>query len=68
VWLALGYTLVTPVCALVLTTGYVLGVALSPPRPTFRDVTELERLSEPAGTVVVESGATSSSTTRLPSR
>jgi hypothetical protein len=29
---------------------------LSPPGPTFRDVAELERLSEPTGIVVVENG------------
>jgi hypothetical protein len=56
VWLALRYTLVTPLCALVLTTGYVLGMELSPPGPTFRDVAELERLSEPTGIIVVENG------------
>jgi hypothetical protein len=56
VWLALRYTLVTPLCALVLTTGYVLGMELSPPGPTFRDIAELERLSEPTGIIVVENG------------
>jgi hypothetical protein len=56
VWLALRYTLVTPLCALVLTTGYVLGMELSPPGPTFTDVAELERLSEPTGIMVVENG------------
>jgi hypothetical protein len=56
VWLALRYTLVAPVCALLVTTGYVLGMELSPPGPTFRDVAELERLSEPTGIVVVENG------------
>jgi len=56
VWLALRYTLVTPLCALVLTTGYVLGMELSPPGPTFRDVAELERLAEPTGIIVVENG------------
>jgi hypothetical protein len=56
VWLALRYTLVTPLCALVLTTGYALGMELSPPGPTFRDIVELERLSEPTGIVVVENG------------
>ena len=56
VWLALRYTLVTPLCALVLTTGYVLGMELSPPGPTFRDIAELERLSEPTGIIVVEHG------------
>lgn len=56
VWLSLRYTLVTPLCALVLTTGYVLGMELSPPGPTFRDIAELERLSEPTGIVVVENG------------
>ena len=56
VWLALRYTLVVPVCALLVTTGYVLGMELSPPGPTFRDVAELERLSKPTGIVVVENG------------
>jgi hypothetical protein len=56
VWLALRYTLVTPLCALAVTSGYVLGMELSPPGPTFRDVAELERLSEPTGIVVVENG------------
>jgi hypothetical protein len=56
VWLALRSTLVAPVCALLVTTGYVLGMELSPPGPTFRDVAELERLSEPTGIMVVENG------------
>jgi hypothetical protein len=56
VWLALRYTLVTPLCVLALTTGYVLGMELSPPGPTFRDIAELERLSEPTGIIVVENG------------
>jgi hypothetical protein len=56
VWLALRYRLVTPLVALVLTTGYVLGTELAPPGPTFRDVAELERLAEPTGITVVEDG------------
>ena len=56
VWLALRYTLVTPACALLLTTGYVLGMELLAPGPTFRDIAELERLSEPTGITVVENG------------
>jgi hypothetical protein len=56
VWLALRYRLVTPLVALVLTTGYVLGMELSPPGPTFSDVAELERLDEPTGITVVENG------------
>mgnify|MGYP007072972127 CR=1 FL=1 len=56
VWLAVRFHLVTPVLALVLTTAYVLGVALTPPGPTFRDVAELERLAEPTGIIVVENG------------
>lgn len=55
-WLAIRYRLVTPSIALVLVTGYVLGVELTPPGPTFRDVAELERLAEPTGIVVVENG------------
>jgi hypothetical protein len=54
--LARRYRLVTPVLALLLTTGYVLGMELTPPGPTFRDVAELERLAEPTGIVVVENG------------
>jgi hypothetical protein len=56
VWLALRFTLITPLCALLVTSGYVLGMELSPPGPTFRDVAELERLAEPTGIVVVENG------------
>lgn len=56
VWIALQYRLVGPVVALFLTTGYVLGMELTPPGPTFRDVAELERLAEPTGITVVENG------------
>jgi hypothetical protein len=56
VWLALRYRLVAPLVALAVTTGYVLGMELTPPGPTFRDVAELERLAEPTGVVVVEDG------------
>jgi hypothetical protein len=56
VWLAMRYRLVTPLVALVLTTGYVVGMELTPPGPTFRDVAELERLAEPTGITVVEDG------------
>lgn len=56
VWLAFRYRLVAPLVALAVTTGYVLGMELLPPGPTFRDVAELERLSEPTGIVVVENG------------
>ncbi len=56
VWLVLRYTLVTPACALLLTTGYVLGMEFLAPGPTFRDVAELERLAEPTGVTVVENG------------
>lgn len=56
VWLALRYHIVTPLVALVLTTGYVLGMELTPPGPTFRDVAELEGLDEPTGITVVENG------------
>ena len=55
-WLALCYTLVTPLCALAVTSSYVLAVELLPPGPTFRDVAELERLAEPTGITVVEDG------------
>lgn len=37
VWLVLQYRIITPLLALVLTTGYVLGMELTPPGPTFRD-------------------------------
>ncbi|QLD85287.1 hypothetical protein HWV23_05945 [Natronomonas halophila] len=56
VWLAVRHRLVTPLVALVLTTGYVLGMELTPPGPTFRDVAELEGLAEPTGYIVVENG------------
>lgn len=56
VWLAVRYRIVVPFVALVLTTGYVLGMELTPPGPTFRDVAELERLEEPTGIMVVENG------------
>lgn len=56
IWLALRYRLVTPLVALFATTGYVLGMELTPPGPTFRDVAELERLAEPTGVLVVENG------------
>ena len=56
VWLALRYRLVAPLVALAVTTGYVLGMELTPPGPTFRDVAELERLAEPTGIIVVENG------------
>lgn len=55
-WLAVRYRLVTPLIALVLTTGYVLGMELTPPGPTFQDVAELERLDSPTGIIVVENG------------
>lgn len=56
VWLALQFRLVTPVIALILTTAYVLGMEITPPGPTFRDVAELEGLAEPTGITVVENG------------
>jgi hypothetical protein len=56
VWLAVRYRVVTPLLALVVTTGYVLGMELTPPGPTFRDVAELERLDSPTGIIVVENG------------
>ncbi|PHQ46271.1 hypothetical protein DJ68_08275 [Halorubrum sp. C3] len=56
VWLGLRYRIIAPLIALVLTTGYVLGMELVPPGPTFRDVAELERLAEPTGITVVENG------------
>mgnify|MGYP007047126466 CR=1 FL=1 len=55
-WLAVRYRLVTPLIALAVTTGYVLGMELTPPGPTFRDVAELERLDSPTGIIVVENG------------
>ncbi|WP_049897317.1 hypothetical protein [Halorubrum distributum] len=56
VWLAFRYRIVAPLLTLVVTTGYVLGMELTPPGPTFRDVAELERLAEPTGITVVENG------------
>lgn len=56
VWLAVCYRIITPLVALVLTTGYVLGMELTPPGPAFRDVAELERLDEPTGIMVIENG------------
>lgn len=56
VWLAVRSRLMTPLIALVVTVGYVLGMELTPPGPTFRDVTELEGLTEPTGITVVENG------------
>ncbi|AZH24744.1 hypothetical protein [Haloplanus aerogenes] len=56
VWLALRYRFVAPLAALLVTTGYVLGMELTPPGPTFHDVAEFERLSEPTGLTVVENG------------
>jgi hypothetical protein len=55
-WLWLRHRLVLPSAALVLTSGYVLGMELTPPGPTFRDVAELEGLPEPTGILVVENG------------
>ncbi|WP_251342902.1 hypothetical protein [Haloplanus halophilus] len=55
-YLAVRYGLLAPAVALVLTTGYVLGMELTPPGPTFRDVAELEGLAEPTGITVVEDG------------
>lgn len=55
-WLALRYRILTPVVALLLTSGYVLGLELTPPGPTFTDVAELEGLAEPTGITVVENG------------
>ena len=56
VWLVLRYRIIAPLVALILTTGYVFGMELTPPGPTFRDVAELERLAEPTGIIVVENG------------
>ncbi|MFC5136554.1 MULTISPECIES: hypothetical protein [Haloferacaceae] len=56
VWLALCYRIITPLFALTMTTGYVLGMELTPPGPTFRDVAALEGLVEPTGIIVVENG------------
>ncbi|WP_435101478.1 hypothetical protein [Halarchaeum sp. P4] len=56
VWLAGRFRLLVPVLALALTTGYVLGMELLAPGPTFRDVAELEGLRDPTGTLVVENG------------
>lgn len=56
VWVALRFRVVSPLVALLVTSGYVLGMELSPPGPTFRDVAELEHLAEPTGITVVEHG------------
>ncbi|WP_336134870.1 hypothetical protein [Natronomonas amylolytica] len=56
VWLAVRYRLVVPLVAVLLTSGYVVGMELTPPGPTFRDVAELEGLAEPTGYTVVENG------------
>ncbi|MFB6167808.1 MAG: hypothetical protein ABEJ43_03060 [Haloferacaceae archaeon] len=50
------YRLVLPVLALLVTAGAVLWLELTPPGPTFRDLSEVERLAEPTGIVVVEDG------------
>ena len=55
-WLVVRYRIIAPLLALSVTTGYVLGMELTPPGPTFRDVAELERLTEPTGIIVVENG------------
>jgi hypothetical protein len=56
VWLAIRFRLAVPLIALTLATASVLGMELTPPGPTFRDVAELERLAEPTGITVVENG------------
>lgn len=56
VGLALQFRLITPVIALLFTTASVLGMELTPPGPTFRDVAEIEGLAEPTGITVVENG------------
>ena len=56
VWLVLRYRIIAPLIALILTSGYVFGMELTPPGPTFRDVAEVERLAEPTGITVVENG------------
>lgn len=56
VYLASRYHVILPVVGLFLTTGYVVGMELTPPGPTFRDVAELEGLAEPTGITVVENG------------
>jgi hypothetical protein len=56
VWLVVQFRLILPVIALIVTAGYVLGMELTPPGPTFRDVAELEGLAEPIGITVVENG------------
>jgi len=56
VWLAVRFYLITPVIVLIVTAAYVLGMELTPPGPTFRDVAELEWLAEPTGITVVENG------------
>ena len=55
-WLAIRHRIVLPLFVLLVTTGYVVGMELTPPGPTFRDVAKLERLDEPTGIMVVENG------------
>ncbi|MGM0718121.1 MAG: hypothetical protein ACQET5_13325 [Halobacteriota archaeon] len=54
--LAVRFRLVTSVLALVVMAGYVLGIELTPPGTTFRDVAELEGLAEPTGINAIENG------------
>ncbi len=56
VCLALRFRVIGPLIAVVLTTGYVLGMELTPPGPTFHDVAEFEDVAGPTGITVVENG------------
>jgi len=56
IWSALRYRLLTPLVALIAVTGYVVGMELLAPGPTFHDIAELEGLAEPTGIIVVENG------------
>lgn len=56
VYLAARYRLLLPLAILVLTTGSVLGLELTPPGPTFQDAAALERLPERTGLTVVTDG------------
>lgn len=55
-WLFGRYRLVTPLVAVLIVTGTVIGMEFTPPGPTFRDVAELEQLDQPTGIMVVENG------------
>lgn len=56
-WLALEDRLVAPLAILLLVGGFALVAEVTPPAPTFRDVSEIEpAIDEPTGQVVVDDG------------